>query len=112
VKKRGNCGHGIRKCPPQKQKLHFFSVPSPERFGFMYHVLSKDINGALVLVEDDGLKPGELEALNLYKQTGIPHVILAYSGIKESVPPDLEENVPLDLEERVPPDLGLKEIFP
>lgn len=68
----------------------------------MYHVLSKDINGVFVLVED-GLKPGELEALNLYKQTGIPHVILAYSGIKESVPPDVEESVPLDLEESVPP---------
>lgn len=84
----------------KKQKLHFFSVPSPERFGFMYHILSKDINGVLVLVEDDGLKPGELEALNLYKQSEIPQVILAYNGSKERIPPDLEE--------RVPPDLGLK----
>jgi signal recognition particle receptor subunit beta len=92
----------------KKQKLHFFSVPSPERFGFMYHILSKDINGVLVLVEDNGLKTGELEALNLYKQTGIPQVILAYSRSKENVPLDVEENVPLDLEECVPPDLGLK----
>lgn len=84
----------------KKQKLHFFSVPSPERFGFMYHVLSKDINGVLVLVENDGLKPDELEALNLYKQSGIPQVIIAYSESKESVPHDVEENVP--------PDLGLK----
>ncbi len=85
--------------PFQRRKLHFFSVPSPERFKFMYHILSKDINGVLILIEDDGLKPGELEALNLYKQLGISGVLLAYSESKASVPPDLS------LKE---PDLSLK----
>lgn len=75
--------------PLKRRKLHFFSVPSPEKFGFMYPVLSKDINGALILIEGDGLKPGELEALNLYKQTGIPSVIIACSESKEHVPPDV-----------------------
>lgn len=78
-------------------KLHFFSVPSPERFGFMYQVLSKDIDGAIILVEEGGLKSNELEAANFYKRKGLPYVIIAYTESEESIPVDLnfKEEIPL-----------------
>lgn len=58
-------------------KIHFFSAPSSERFAFMHTVLSKNINGALILVDEKGLTTTELKTAASIKKEGIPYVIIS-----------------------------------
>lgn len=57
-------------------KIHFFSAPSSERFAFMHQVLSKNIDGAMILMDEDGLTPTELNTAVSIKKEGLPFVII------------------------------------
>lgn len=58
-------------------KIHFFGVPSNERFGFMNDVLSKRIDGALILIDENGLNNAELETASAIKENSLPYIIIA-----------------------------------
>lgn len=64
-------------------KIHFFSVPSTGNFKFMYQVLSKDTDGAIILIDKEGLNNDELKTTNTYKENKLPFMIIAEEENKE-----------------------------
>lgn len=57
-------------------KIHFFSAPSSERFAFMHQVLSKNIDGTIILMDENGLTPTELNTAVSIKKEGLPFIII------------------------------------
>ena len=68
-------------------KMHFFGASSSERFEFMHDVISKKIDGALILVDENGLTNADLKTASSIKENGLPYVIIA-SQVEEQYPFD------------------------
>lgn len=57
-------------------KAHFFAPSGKERFGFMHEVLSKNIDGAIILIDSTkGITENDIKILNFIKEKKIPEVI-------------------------------------
>ena len=60
------------------KKVHVFASPGQERFRFMREVLSRGIDGAIVVVDNSqGVTPLDLEIMETLHQGQVPYVVFA-----------------------------------
>lgn len=59
-------------------KVHFFVPSGKERFGFMQEVLSKNVDGAIIIIDStNGITEIDLKIMNFIKEKGVSYVIFA-----------------------------------
>lgn len=57
-------------------KVHFFVPSGKERFLFMQEVLSKNVDGAIIIIDStNGITEIDLKIMNFIKEKGVPRVI-------------------------------------
>lgn len=60
------------------EKLQIFSPSSAERFKFMKDILSKNMDGAIIVIDNtQGITPNCQEMMNFVEEKGVPYVIFA-----------------------------------
>jgi len=57
-------------------QIHFFSVPPVDQFKFMYSILSKDLDGAVIIIDKCGLDKFELKLSETFKEENLPYIII------------------------------------
>ncbi|MGF7117918.1 GTPase domain-containing protein [Methanobacterium oryzae] len=78
-------------------KVHFFAPSGKERFGFMHEVLSKNVDGAIILIDSTkGITENDLKILNFIKEKKVPEVIFENKQDKGSKNLNIEfYNIPV-----------------
>lgn len=60
------------------QKIHFFSPSGHQRFEFMRDILSKNIDGAIILINSvTDITNSDMETINFIKTQGVPYILFA-----------------------------------
>ncbi len=69
------------------KKVHFFCPSGHERFKFMQEVLSKNIDGAIIIIDSSkGITPTEKEFIEYIKLKRVPYVIFANKHDLKNMP--------------------------
>ncbi|WP_414469541.1 GTPase [Methanobacterium sp. ACI-7] len=67
------------------QKIHFFSPSGHQRFEFMQDILSKNIDGAIILINSiTDITNSDMETINFIKTHGVPYILFANNQDLES----------------------------
>jgi len=72
-------------------KVHLFGTPGQERFGFMLDILSRDIDGAVVVVDSTDRKAPEKTKpfIDFLRKSGKPFIVACNKqDIKGALPPE------------------------
>ena len=66
------------KTATSNKKLQIFSPSSAERFMFMKDILSKNMDGAIIVIDNtQGITPNCEEMIDFVEERGVPHIIFA-----------------------------------
>lgn len=69
------------------KKLQIFSPSSAERFNFMKEILSKNMDGAIIVIDNtQGITPNCEEMIDFVKERGVPYIIFANKQDLSDIP--------------------------
>lgn len=74
----------------QGERIHIFASPGQERFKFMREILSNDLDGAIVVIDNSiGITATDVDIIERLNQKNIPYIIFAN---KQDVSPGIPES--------------------
>jgi uncharacterized protein len=69
------------------KKLQIFSPSSAERFKFMKEILSKNMDGAIIVIDNtQGITPNCEEMIDFVEERGVPYIIFANKQDLSDIP--------------------------
>lgn len=69
------------------KKLQIFSPSSAERFKFMKEILSKNMDGAIIVIDNtQGITPNCEEMIDFVDERGVPYIIFANKQDLSNIP--------------------------
>ncbi len=81
------------------EKLHIFATPGQERFNFMREILSKGVDGAIVVIDNSkGLTNTDKQIIEKLNSNDVPYVV--FCNKQDIIPgkiesPHIKEDIPI-----------------
>lgn len=78
------------------KKVCFFCSPGSERFAFMQDIISKNLDGAIIVIDNTvGITKNNMALIRFIEEKRVPYVIFANKQDLNDKPLDIEVNAPI-----------------